>query len=73
MSAADDMGIPTEPPPGFVASPPYHPPAARGTTLEDRVATLEYLVEDLKRQLASARASTPMHSPGPYSYFSRDY
>lgn len=71
MSAADDMGIPTEAPPGFAPSPPYHPPAPRGTTLEDRIAALEYQVEDLRRQLASARASTPMHSCGPY--FTRDY
>ena len=69
MSAADDMGIPTEPPPGFVASPPYHPPAPRGTTLEDRIAALEYQVEDLQRQLASARASIPSVSMHGYHHW----
>lgn len=59
MSAADDMGIPTEAPPGFAPSPLYHPPAPRGTTLEDRIAALEYQVEVLKRELSSARASIP--------------
>jgi hypothetical protein len=70
LSAADELGIPAEPPPGHVPSEPYHPPPAPDRTIEGRLAALEQRCARLELELEQARRDARnayVYAPHPYN------